>query len=103
MYNFHKIRENSQESYFHHQHFDANNQEALAEIKRKPEKKKKKNTDSEDENSQVDTLKIKKIQKSTPYQTNSINYTPKFNSKQWLQQIISDKKVKSEKNTQNMF
>jgi len=43
MYNFHKIRENSQESYFHHENFNANDKDALAEIKRKPEKKKKKN------------------------------------------------------------
>lgn len=42
MYNFHKIRENSQESYFHHEHFNANDRDALAEIKRKPEKKKRK-------------------------------------------------------------
>lgn len=30
MYNFHKIRENSQESYFHHEHFNATNKDALA-------------------------------------------------------------------------
>ena len=36
MYNFHKIRENSQESYFHHEYFTANDRDALAEIKRKP-------------------------------------------------------------------
>jgi hypothetical protein len=43
MYNFHKIRENSSESYFHHECFDRNNRSALADIHRKPEKKKKKN------------------------------------------------------------
>lgn len=42
MYNFHKIRENSQESYFHHECFNSNDRDALADIKRKPEKKKKK-------------------------------------------------------------
>lgn len=30
MYNFHKIRENSQESYFHHEHFNVNDKDALA-------------------------------------------------------------------------
>ncbi len=49
MYNFHKIRENSQESYFHHEYFNRSDRDALAEIKRKPEKKKKKNNDSDDE------------------------------------------------------
>ena len=47
MYNFHKIRENSQESYFHHECFNATDRDALADIKRKPEKKKKKGADSE--------------------------------------------------------
>lgn len=36
MYNFHKIRENSAESYFHHECFDRNNRSALADIQRKP-------------------------------------------------------------------
>ncbi len=30
MYSFHKIRENSQESYFHHENFNANEKDALA-------------------------------------------------------------------------
>jgi hypothetical protein len=42
MYNFHKIRENNSESYFHHEFFDRENINAMAEIKRKPEKKKRK-------------------------------------------------------------
>lgn len=62
MYNFHKIRENSQESYFHHEHFNANDKDALAEIKEKTRKKKKKNHDSEDEHSDTDS-KTKKHQK----------------------------------------
>jgi hypothetical protein len=49
MYNFHKIRENNAESYFHHHSFDRDNQCKLADIRRKPEKKKKKNEDSEEE------------------------------------------------------
>lgn len=49
MYNFHKIRENSQESYFHHECFTSNDRDALALIKRKPEKKKKKNNESDSE------------------------------------------------------
>ena len=39
MYNFHKIRENNSESYFHHQCFDRLNEEKLVDIKRKPETK----------------------------------------------------------------
>ena len=49
MYNFHKIRENNSESYFHHQCFDRLNEEKLVDIKRKPEKKKRKNEDSDSE------------------------------------------------------
>lgn len=49
MYNFHKIRENNTESYFHHQCFDRFNEEKLVDIKRKPEKKKRKNEDSDEE------------------------------------------------------
>jgi hypothetical protein len=49
MYNFHKIRENNSESYFHHHSFDRTNQLKLADIRRKPEKKKRKNEDSEEE------------------------------------------------------
>lgn len=49
MYNFHKIRENNSESYFHHQNFDRFNEQKLADIKRKPEKKKRKNEESDDE------------------------------------------------------
>lgn len=36
MYNFHKIRENNAESYFHHQSFDRYNEQKMADIKRKP-------------------------------------------------------------------
>jgi hypothetical protein len=36
MYNFHKIRENNVESYFHHQSFDRNDEKKLADIRRKP-------------------------------------------------------------------
>lgn len=36
MYNFHKVRENNSESYFHHQCFDRADEEKLSEIKRKP-------------------------------------------------------------------
>ena len=50
MYNFHKIRENSQESYFHHECFNSSDRDALADIKRKPEKKKKKGAESDEEN-----------------------------------------------------
>lgn len=49
MYNFHKIRENNAESYFHHHSFDRSNEQKLADIHRKPEKKKRKNEDSEDD------------------------------------------------------
>lgn len=49
MYNFHKIRENHSESYFHHECFDRQNEQKLAEIKRKPEKKKRKNEESDEE------------------------------------------------------
>jgi hypothetical protein len=48
MYNFHKIRENNAESYFHHHSFDRDSQNKLADIRRKPEKKKRK-SDSEEE------------------------------------------------------
>jgi hypothetical protein len=41
MYGFHKIRENAQESYFHHPHFLRSRPQELSLIKRKPEKKKK--------------------------------------------------------------
>jgi len=47
MYNFHKIRENNTESYFHHECFDRSNENKLSEIKRKPEKKKRKNDESD--------------------------------------------------------
>lgn len=49
MYNFHKIRENNSESYFHHQNFDRYNVQNLVDIKRKPEKKKRKNEETDEE------------------------------------------------------
>jgi hypothetical protein len=49
MYNFHKIRENNTESYFHHHSFDRSSVLKLADIRRKPEKKKRKSEDSEEE------------------------------------------------------
>ena len=54
MYNFHKIREGQSESYFYHELFDRNNRYTLrlfrhfiSEIKRKPEKKKRKGDDQD--------------------------------------------------------
>ena len=49
MYNFHKIRENNSESYFHHENFDRYNEQNLVDIKRKPEKKKRKNEETDEE------------------------------------------------------
>jgi hypothetical protein len=49
MYNFHKIRETNSESYFHHECFDKDNKSAMSEIKRKPEKKKRKNMEDDEE------------------------------------------------------
>lgn len=87
MYNFHKIRENSQESYFHHEHFNANDRDALAEIKRKPEKKKKKSNESEDEHSENDS-KHKKIAKPIkPASVHSKIHIPR--------EVFSTKKVES--------
>ena len=92
MYNFHKIRENSQESYFHHEYFTASDPDALAEIKRKPEKKKKKSNESEEE--QCDSeIKIKKAIKPS----RSLFPVHKEHSADSL------RKVESEKITQNMF
>ena len=48
MYNFHKVRENNAESYFHHLSFDRHDEQRLAEIKRKPEKKKRRAGESEE-------------------------------------------------------
>ena len=41
MYSFHKVRENNAESYFHHDCFDQHRPHRLADIRRKPERKKK--------------------------------------------------------------
>jgi hypothetical protein len=90
MYNFHKIRENSQESYFHHECFNATDRDALAEIKRKPEKKKKKGNDSEEEPCDSE-LRLKKLLK------------PQQRAQAREQSAASLRKVESEKITQNMF
>lgn len=61
MYNFHKVRESNSESYFHHECFDRANEDKLADIKRKPEKKKRKNEESDEEmHSEIDEKEIMK-------------------------------------------
>lgn len=42
MYDFHKIRKGSIENYFHHDKFIKGDLNSIAQIKRKPEKKKTK-------------------------------------------------------------
>lgn len=49
MYNFHKLREANFESHFHHDHFRKDDRSAMSEIKRKPEKKKHRDDDYDDE------------------------------------------------------
>jgi hypothetical protein len=65
MYNFHKIREGQSESYFYHELFDRNNMYCLnllrhfiSEIKRKPEKKKRKGEDQEFEDDVDDNVSL---------------------------------------------
>jgi hypothetical protein len=97
MYNFHKIRESNGESYFHHESFDRFNEHKLSEIKRKPEKKKRKNDESDSE-AFSDHEEKENVKPSLTKKVKEESVLPLKNEKD-----ISEKKIEDTKNTRHFF